>query len=264
MISQRKRGQRAVFLLKALFVILAVAFTLPLGGCSEDPILEESRVYNINDDIRSLKIDIIAADLTVEKADRFYVETNLRYLSVSINGDTLILKDKKDTPVTFKGGILKVGIPADGFFEFDSLSISTGAANLMADSLSAKALELKLGAGNVTIGSLSASESAKIDGGAGKFTVHDGVIKNLTLNMGVGDLSMTAALLGKNEMNFSIGRSELNLAGSREDYSIEIEKGIGTVRVDGIEVTDFGTSAGNLGSVKLKGGIGEINISFTE
>ena len=91
-----------------------------------------------------------------------------------------------------------------------------------------------------------------------------GTLNNLKLEMGVGELNLTAALLGNNEFDFGIGESNLTVLGSKKDYRIDIEKGLGAVTVDGKKVTDFGTSGNGQHSLEIEAGIGAINLNFQE
>ena len=47
----------------------------------------------------------------------------------------------------------------------------------------------------------------------------------------------------------------------KEDYTIEVEKGIGTVKIDGQEVKSQKIGTGN-NLLDIHGGIGSININF--
>jgi DUF4097 and DUF4098 domain-containing protein YvlB len=147
---------------------------------------------------------------------------------------------------------------------FSEVELEIGAARLTADKLSAEALELRLGAGDVSIGYLEVSRQADIEGGTGKITVSDGSITDLTVEMGVGKLDFTAAVLGEGDFELGVGESSLTLKGSKDDYKIDVRKGIGTVTVDGVTVTDFGTSGDGVNYINIDGGVGAVNISFKE
>ena len=82
--------------------------------------------------------------------------------------------------------------------------------------------------------------------------------------MGVGELNLTAALLGNNEFDFGIGESNLTVLGSKDDYRIDIEKGLGVVTIDGEKVTDFGTSGNGQHSLEIETGVGSVNLKFQE
>ena len=145
---------------------------------------------------------------------------------------------------------------------FQSIEIVTGAARLTADALSANSMELTLGAGQTRFARLNAYSHIEINGGAGEITVSSGTLNNLTFSLGAGKLDMTAALLGQSEINFGVGESKLTLLGQKEDYKLEIQKGLGSITVDGETLIDAYHSGNGKNHVKIEGGIGAANVIF--
>lgn len=246
----------------ALFLILL--FALSLVGCVyENPVLDEIRSYEVATEIHSLDIHLNAADFAIEYGEAFGVESNLKFLSVTEkNGILTIIDNGKGNSRNYSNAKLTLYIPRDTVF--DDVCIETGAAKMTAETLSTASLELKLGAGNVKIEQLNVTSHADIEGGTGEITVAGGTLNNLELEMGVGELNMTAALLGNNELNFGIGESNVTVLGSKNDYRIHIEKGLGAVTVDGEKVTDLGTSGDGQHSLEIETGVGAVNLKFQE
>ena len=242
-----------------LFFLLALV--LSLTGCAENAVLEETYVYEAETQIHSLEIRVGAADFTIQPADAFSVESNLKYLSVSEDDGVLTIIDKKTTGVTYDNPILTVYIPEA--FMFEDVRIATGAAKLTADWLAANTVKLQLGAGDVSIANLCAVSNADIEGGAGKITVGSGTIRDLELEMGMGELNLTAVLLGDSDLTFGVGESNITLLGSREDYSIDAEKGIGSITIDGKSAVEYEGGNGQ-NRVQIEGGVGAIHLKFQE
>jgi len=209
-----------------------------------------------------LDIQIGAADFTIEHGDGFSVVSNLNYLTVSeCNGVLEIYEEQHGAlGVTYTNAFLKLCIPED--IVFDSVDIATGAAKLTVGALSANNVELELGTGKVQFGSLNAYSEINMRGGTGQITIANGMLNNLSLEMGVGELRLTAALLGNNSLRFGVGESKLTLLGSKDDYRVEINKGLGSITVDGKTVTDFGSSGNGQNFVGIEGGIGTVEIVF--
>lgn len=244
---------------KCIAIILALALVLTLAGCHEESgVLDEIKTYDITSDIHSLDIEINAANFTIVYTDRFKIESNLKNLSVSVNGGVLKIVDRIKSNVTYTDAMLTLSLPRD--ITFEDVEIKTGAANLAADSLSTNSLTLKLGAGNVEFGCLNAYEDAEIKGGAGQITVHDGILENLSLEWGVGRLDLTAALSGESDLVLGVGESNITLIGSSDDYTLDVEEGIGSITIDRAS----GSGNGGIGQnqVEIQGGIGDANISF--
>lgn len=227
---------------------------------TQDAVVEELQTYHVEAQIQNLDIEINAAELSIEEGDSFLVESNLKYLQVKEKGGLLSIEETKINAGTYQDAVLTVYVPAGTVF--DNVNLTTGAGRLTIGSLSAKTLDFELGAGDVTVDTLIAAQSADIDGGAGRITIHGGALKDLELDMGVGQLNLTSALSGSCTMDMGVGESNITLLGSKEDYKLDLEKGIGNITVDGKTGTDFGSSGAN--RVEINGGIGAIRVQFRE
>ena len=90
------------------------------------------------------------------------------------------------------------------------------------------------------------------------------MLNDLTLEMGMGELNLTAAVLGDSDLKFGVGESNVTLIGSKDDYKVDIEKGLGSITVDGNTVTDYGSSGNGQNHIEIEGGVGAINLKFQE
>ena len=247
------------------FIVVALVFSLlTLTSCaSKIDRVGETKSYEIASEIHSLDIQIGAADFIIEHGDGFSVESNLSDLSVRERNGVLAIieKDHNQIGITdYTDAVLKLCVPSD--IAFESVAITTGAAKLTVDSLSANYLELELGAGKVLFGCLNAYADADIEGGAGQITIESGMLSNLTLEMGMGELDLTAALLGNSNLSFGVGKSSLTLLGREDTYTVDIENGLGNITVDGKTVIDFGSSGNGQNYIKIEGGVGTVDIVF--
>lgn len=221
------------------------------------------QVYPIEEEISSLSLNLSGAELKIKSSDKFSVESNHKYISVSAENAKLCINEtKKLFSVYPKGVTVILNIP-EGFV-FDEATVETGAGKVEIDSLSADTLKLSLGAGKAEIGNLTASSRADIDGGAGKLNIDGGQLCNLKLDMGVGELTLKSHIEGQSRLDFGIGETKLTLLGSREDYKIEIDKGIGEAKLAGESMRDDSVYGAGENRIEIDGGIGAINIGFSE
>ena len=227
-------------------------------------VIGETKTYTVSSEISDLNIQINAADFYIKEGNSFSVESNLKNLEVDEKNGCLTLKDltkiKLNGSNAYENAVLTIYVPVGTVF--DNVNIKTGAGRFTVDSLSAATIGFELGAGDVTISKLIAEKSANIEGGAGRITISDGAIKDLALKMGMGQLNLTAALTGDSELELGVGESNITLLGSKDDYELDIEKGIGNITVDGKNVTDFGSSGNGANEVDIHGGVGAINVRF--
>lgn len=249
---------------KILICLLLMVLVLPLSACAKsDAVMDTVEKYDISSEIHSLKIELNAADFVIREADAFSVESNLKYLSVTEKDGVLRIVDEANKHGNYKKDpMLTLSVPSGT--QFQDVDIITGAAKMTVDTLSARSMDLQLGAGDVKIESLYISLEADIDGGAGAITVLCGEISNLDLQMGVGALHLTAALTGENDLELGVGESNLTLLGDKDDYTVEIEKGLGSITVDGKSVSDFGSCGSGAAFVDIEGGVGSIHLKFLE
>ena len=229
-------------------------------------VIGETKTYTVSSEISDLNIQINAADFYIKEGNGFSVESNLKNLEVDEKNGCLTLKDltkiKLNGSNAYENAVLTIYVPAG--MAFDNVNIKTGAGRFTVDSLSAATIGFELGAGDVTISKLIAEKSANIEGGAGRITISNGAIKDLALKMGMGQLNLTAALTGDSELELGVGESNITLLGSKDDYELDIEKGIGNITVDGKNVTDFGSSGNGANEVDIHGGVGAINVRFED
>ena len=227
-------------------------------------VIGETKTYTVSSEISDLNIQINAADFYIKEGNSFSVESNLKNLEVDEKNGCLTLKDltkiKLNGSNAYENAVLTIYVPAG--MAFDNVNIKTGAGRFTVDNLSAATIGFELGAGDVTISKLIAEKSANIEGGAGRITISDGAIKNLDLEMGLGQLNLTSALTGDCNLDSGVGEMNVTLLGSKDDYELDIEKGIGNITVDGKNVTDFGSSGNGANEVDIHGGVGAINVRF--
>ena len=252
----------AIFLTVTIIGGILSAVGLFGGLFAWDTATEDMKTYTVSTEIHNLDILINAADLYIKEADAFSVESNLKYLKVEEKGDTLIIKETKKFSGTYTDAVLTIYVPAG--VVFDNTDLTTGAGRLTVESLSSGTLDFTLGAGDVSIDSLIATKSADIEGGAGRITIAGGALKDLDLEMGVGQLNLTSTLTGACQLDLGVGESNITLVGSKEDYKLDLEKGLGNITVDGKNVSDYGSSGSGANEVEINGGIGSINVRFVD
>ena len=235
-------------------------------NATRNNVIGEMKTYTVTSEVGDLNIQINAADFHIKEGNGFSVESNLKNLEIDEKNGCLTIKDLTKIKFygsnTYENAVLTIYVPVGT--AFDSVNIKTGAGRFTVDSLSAKTIGFELGAGDVAVSKLIATKSADIEGGAGRITVSDGAIKDLDLEMGVGQLNLKAALTGDCQLDLGIGESNITLIGNKEDYKLDLEKGIGNITIDGKHVSDYGSSGSGTTEVEINGGIGAINVEFKE
>ena len=243
-----------------LLTLVAVSLVCLCGCTKENAVLDETKAYQVQNQISSLNIQLNSADFKIENGDAFLVESNLKHLSVSEKNGVLTIVDNAKSNSSYTDATLTLYVPSG--IIFDSIDIETGAAKMIVGTLSANTIELVLGAGDVQIEALNVFSSANIKGGAGKINVVSGIINNLDVEVGAGKLDLTARVLGDSEFEFGVGESNITLIGNKEEYKVDIEKGLGNITADGSAITGTSSIGNGSNCIDIEGGVGAINLKF--
>ena len=219
----------------------------------------EMKTLDISGEISSLDFDIGASSLEIKSGSAFALESD-GDITYSVKDGVLKVKENRHIFSGSTAGTVVLTVPEK--FVFNKVKIENGAGRFTADYMSADYLNLDFGAGKTDIGFLSAIRSADINCGAGKFTVSDGVMANLKFDMGAGEGNIKSRLLGNSSIDCGVGAMNFALIGTDHDYTIDIDKGIGEVIIDG-EKAGGGIYGKGADKVEIDGGVGAINITFT-
>lgn len=227
-----------------------------------DAVFDDIKAYSVSSEIQTLEVKINAADFTVKQGENFSVESNLKHLVVEDQNGVLKIRETKKLSHNYTDAVLTLYIPKGAVFE--KASIVTGAGRLTVDSLSAATMNFELGAGEVAIDTLVATSDIDVEGGAGKITISGGALHNLDLDMGLGQLNLVSALTGECDFDLGVGESNITVIGNREDYKLSIEKGLGSISVDGESVSAIKGQGGGKDRIEISGGVGAIRLNFEE
>ncbi|MDD5954443.1 MAG: DUF4097 family beta strand repeat-containing protein [Firmicutes bacterium] len=255
----------AIFLIVTIIggIITGLSSVSYLLSGRDEALVGQMQTYRIDEEISDLSIDLSGAELIIQTGDEFCVESNHKYINVNAHqGKLRIHETKKVFGVSPQGVTVILTIPRG--FVFDEASIDTGAGKVSVDTLSCDVLKLSLGAGRAEIHDLTANSRARIDGGAGELVIDGGKLRNLDFDMGVGALKLKSRIEGDSELDYGVGETNLILLGSRDDYRIKIDKGIGEAKLEGQPMRDDSVYGGGEHRIDIDGGIGAICIEFAQ
>ncbi|MBE6685787.1 MAG: DUF4097 domain-containing protein [Ruminococcaceae bacterium] len=249
----------AVSIISSLCTLALSLSFLSGGNRAADRDMSE---YSVDGDIKSLEIDIGAGELLIQKGDSFKVVSNNNFLSVKQRGERLIIEEQRRFFSNNKDIVIELTVPEDTVF--NKADLSAGGGRVVIEELLADDIELSLGAGDIKIDKLVALERCDIAGGTGEIKIKKADISNLDLETGVGSFDLTAVLSGRNNIEQGVGNLMLELEGSEEDYLIDIDSGLGSVKYNGESVADDAVFGNGESRVNIDAGVGNIKISYTE
>lgn len=135
--------------------------------------------------------------------------------------------------------------------KFDEVSVDMeGGGQFVADNLSANSMEFEISAGTMQIEEGLEAQSCEIE-------------------VGAGEVSINRLEANASEMNCGTGNLSVNMAGKREDYTVEAKVGLGSVQV-GEELVESGIGRTILNDnptgkeLHIECGLGDVEVEFEE
>ena len=219
--------------------------------------LIDSITYDVKSSIENLDIKVNSTKLNIINGESFKVTTNSNKIKVNeVNGKLEII-DKSNKMIKDKE--LTITIPNN--YNFRDVKIDLGAGETVIDKLSALIIDIEMDAGKLTINDIEAVNSMDIDGSAGEILILNCKVNNLDLDMGVGKSSVHGLITGKSKIDAGVGQLNINLLGTLEDYKFKVNKGIGSIKLNGNGLEDNSINGNGVNLIDIEGGVGEINIT---
>lgn len=232
----------------------------------ESELLEEyTTISNNVNNIESFKIDISNDDIEIKEGEKFEVKTNDP--DVKFYHENSKVKIKSDKTFSWhlsnsSRGTIIIYLPNE--FNISELDLNLGAGKIDIDKIFVETLLMDLGAGTMTAKEINVYEKATINGGAGKINIYSGTINNLNLKLGAGNASIESDLTGSNTLTTGVGKLNLGLSRSKDNYKFDINKGLGNIILNDFDVSEDTLIGDGETKIKINGAVGNIIINTSE
>lgn len=232
----------------------------------ESKLLEEyTTISNNVNNIESFKIDISNDDIEIKEGEKFEVKTNDP--DVKFYHENSIVKIKSDKTFSWhlsnsSRGTIIIYLPNE--FNISELDLNLGAGKIDIDKIFVETLLMDLGAGTMTAKEINVYEKATINGGAGNINIYSGTINNLNLKLGAGNASIQSDLTGSNTLTTGVGKLNLGLSRSKDNYKFDISKGLGNIILNDFDVSEDILIGDGETKIKISGAVGNIIINTAE
>lgn len=227
------------------------------------------------DDIEKIYIDHGVGKLTIRPGDTddvsVYISDLENYYKVTNTKKTLKVENKFNIDNFFNFGFRErsshqveviINLPED--YGLRDLEIQAGAGEIILEDFVTENLSIKAGAGAISVKKVVADHT-DIGGGVGELRFEDVEFNRGDISTGVGRLIFSGKLKGQHTIEAGVGEINLDIQGKLEDYDLSINKGLGEIRVNGKGYKDVNFSQSQTdNSLDISGGVGSININFTE
>lgn len=251
----------AIFLIFNIFSLIFYGLSSLSNIFDEDEkLVNKLKVIEVND-ASLLSVNISTTNLTIKSGNVLNVETDNDDIKVREQNNKIYIEENTNWFKFNKNSNLVITVPTS--LVFDGVAIETGAGKLNINNLTTDNLYLDLGAGKADINNIIVNKIAEIDGGAGEINIKTSVINNLDMDMGVGKVNLNVQLLGTNEIDSGVGKLDIDLIGTINDYEITLDKSIGETSIDGNSISS-GTYGNGANKINIDGGVGSINVSLNK
>lgn len=260
----------ALFLVISIFSIIFGLSREIISSINSDKkdskLLEEyTTISNNVNNIESFKIDISNDNIEIKEGEKFEVKTNDP--DVKFYHENSKVKIKTDKTFSWhlsnsSRGTIIIYLPNE--FNITELELNLGAGKIDIDKIFVETLLMDLGAGTMTAKEINVYEKATINGGAGNINIYSGTINNLNLKLGAGNASIQSDLTGSNTLTTGVGKLNLGLSRSKDNYKFDISKGLGNIILNDFDVSEDILIGDGEAKIKISGAIGNIIINTAE
>lgn len=260
----------ALFLVISIFSIIFGLSREIISSINSDKkdskLLEEyTTISNNVNNIESFKIDISNDDIEIKEGEKFEVKTNDP--DVKFYHENSKVKIKTDKTFSWhlsnsSRGTIIIYLPNES--NISELDLNLGAGKIDIDKIFVEILLMDLGAGTMTAKEINVYEKATINGGAGNINIYSGTINNLNLKLGAGNASIESDLTGSNTLTTGVGKLNLGLSRSKDNYKFDISKGLGNIILNDFDVSEDILIGDGETKIKISGAVGNIIINTAE
>lgn len=252
------------------FILAAIVIISMLGGIyalciTVFDLFQSNQIENqIQYDslMSSLDIDLKTANLEIKLGDKLLVSTTNKYVTTYQNNNNIVIQEKKHSLLSKDNNKVIITVPNNFLLDIVEIDITSGSIKI--DKLETKRLNLDLGSGTTKINNLLVTDKTKIDCGSGKFLLNNGNLSNLNLDTGLGDTILNTKIIGNSNIETDIGKLELNLIGSINDYELTIDKGVGSIKLNNESLKNKSVVGTGNNYLLIEGGIGLTSITTSE
>ena len=260
----------ALFLVISIFSIIFGLSREIISSINSDKkdskLLEEyTTISNNVNNIESFKIDISNDNIEIKEGEKFEVKTNDP--DVKFYHENSKVKIKTDKTFSWhlsnsSRGTIIIYLPNES--NISELDLNLGAGKIDIDKIFVEILLMDLGAGTMTAKEINVYEKATINGGAGNINIYSGTINNLNLKLGAGNASIESDLTGSNTLTTGVGKLNLSLSRSKDNYGFDINKGLGNITLNDFDVSEDILIGDGETKIKISGAVGNIIINTAE
>ena len=245
-------------------VVGVLAITTGMYGISlisDQTQIERIDSEKVLEQFSKIDLEINTSNIIIKaEGNEYKIETYQvpKTIEIKNNDGKLEIKDIKKITIAQESKII-IYVPKETVL--DEFELDMGAGIVEIQNINSNKIDFSFGAGSVNIKNIVAS-NAEIECGAGQVIIEDANLTNTKLDTGVGKLVYSGQMKGNSKINCGIGEVQLKLVGGNEIYTIDAEKGIGDIKINGNKIDNESIIGNGEHKISINGGIGSINIEM--
>ena len=193
--------------------------------------------------------------------EEFTCELTNTTLKISYNPNTVklgfISLPTRIFSITKKPPVINIYIPEGK--QFDEFYFGGGVGRVAAEEINAQFLNLNGGVGEYNIDNMNVGR-LEVSGGVGSVKLNGIVNGDTRIDSGVGEIKIRGQLNGNIKLKTGVGSASLDLKGNVADYNIKVDKGVGSVKLNGSKIETVQNNGKY--NLDIDAGVGEINIDI--
>ncbi len=265
------------------FGIILIIIVVASGGSVVDlPTVSYQESYT---GITDVDMDIEYAEVKVLQGDTFSIDAEdipENSLEAYVENGTWMIRQNNDNVFSVFGAKIhlddyrhwrwwkydepKITITIPDDFTAGSFKLGIGAGDVMIEEVIASKADFAVSAGRLVIDHASISDESFYEVGAGVIELNELQANDVSIDCGLGNIFIEGTITGNNDITCGVGSVELRLDGDEDDYSYDIESGVGSINIGddhfkGISDQKI-TNDGTKGTFKLDCSVGNITVDF--
>jgi len=163
---------------------------------------------------------------------------------------------------SLRGGTITITYPKG--FVAESCSIEAGTGSVQMSNFQANELDIEAGTGSIT-GDTIIAGYMDLECGTGSVDFENSSFAGTDIEAGTGSIKINGKMTGQNTIECGVGSVYLGLVDSQESYKLDLDKGLGSITLDGSSYSSINTSTPTAAnSLSIEGGIGSVTIDFAK
>lgn len=229
-----------------------------MRGKSTDEKTYDASVTVLDIDLKSANIRIASGG---SAGGAITVNTTDPHISVRQRGSTLFIVRSRSFWRDNTIPAVTVVVPRD--HALSAITIAARSGSTQISGVTSDRLSLDTNAGSVTLDGVTILKKAEIKTKKGSISASEGLLTDAVIKTSYGGATLSCAFAGDSEIRLGTGDSAITLPGAMDDYTLDINKGLGDLIVGGKQVRQDSTFGAGEVEIEIVHNTGDLTVSYS-